>query len=63
MLSIFTYVIYSKGTIYINAENMIKATVRPDANKVEHSRTNANKRADTCPFFPLSRVKINRIDR
>ncbi len=40
---------------------MIKAGVRPDVNKVKCSRTNANKL--THALFPLSRVKMERIDR
>jgi hypothetical protein len=42
----------------IYAENMIKANVRPDVNKVEHSRTNPNN--VHMPIFPLSRFKIDR---
>ncbi len=44
----------------IHAENMIKAIVRPDVNKVEPSFSNVNKLIHV--HFPLSRVKKERID-
>jgi hypothetical protein len=44
---------------YQTSEDMIKATVGPDKNKVEHSLTQTS---GHMLIFPLKRVKIERID-
>jgi hypothetical protein len=42
---------------HIFAEDMIKAIVRPDVNKVEQMLTSRH-----MPIFPLSRVKMDRMN-